>query len=116
MPLTNTVPLTVALPDVAVKFAVFDVPLVESHGVPVTPVQLVAVVFHVPLVALHVPSAADASGRQKAREAHQKRMRVVCLARKNLGAFGNDWEFTSVIFACLISDSTKICLKKRTSV
>ena len=57
MPLTKTVPLTVALPDVAVKFAVFDVPFVESHGVPDTPVQLVAEVSHVPLVALHVPSA-----------------------------------------------------------
>jgi hypothetical protein len=108
MPLTNTVPLTVALPDVAVKFAVFDVPLVESHGVPVTPVQLVAVVFHVPLVALHVPSAADASGRQKAREAHQKRMREVRLARKCPGEFMQRWGFMSLIFACLISDSTKI--------
>ena len=99
MPLTNTVPLTVALPDVAVKFAVFDVPLVESHGVPVTPVQLVAVVFHVPLVALHVPSAADASGMQKASAALQQRRRVVCLARKNLGAFASDWGNMDLIFA-----------------
>jgi hypothetical protein len=100
MPLTKTVPLTVALPDVAVKFAVFDVPLVESHGAPVTPVQLVAVVFHVaPFAPFHVPSAADASGMQKASEAHQQRMRAVFLAIKCPGDSANDWGFMNESFA-----------------
>ena len=100
MPLTNTVPLTVALPDVEVKFAVLDVPLPESHGVPLTPLQLVAVVFHVaPFAPVHVPSAADASGMQKASEAHQQRMRAVFLALKYPGDFMKDWGFMRSIFA-----------------
>jgi hypothetical protein len=56
--LAKTVPLTVALPLVAVKLAMLAGPLVKSHGVPVTPVQLLAVVSHVPLVEFHVPVAA----------------------------------------------------------
>ena len=50
-PLAYTVALTVALSEARLKTALLLRPFVESHGVPETPVQLVLVVFHVPLVA-----------------------------------------------------------------
>lgn len=49
-----------AVPLDALKLAVLAEPLAEFHGKPVTSVQLVFVVFHVPLVVFHVPVAAMA--------------------------------------------------------
>jgi hypothetical protein len=56
MVFAKTVPLTEADPLVALKVALAVVPLVESHGVPVTPDQLVAVVSQVaPSAPVQVP-------------------------------------------------------------
>ena len=98
MVFAKTVPLTEADPLVALNVALAVVPG-DAQGVPETPVQLVAVVFHVPLVALQIPSAADASGMQKAREEHQQRMRAACLARKCSGDVTREGCLTNEIFA-----------------
>ena len=56
MLLTKMVPLTEADPLASVNVALAVVPLVEFHGVPVTPDQLVAVVSQVaPLDPIQVP-------------------------------------------------------------
>ena len=51
MALAKTVPLTVGVAAVVLKSEVFVKPLLISHGVPLTPDQLRALMSHVPLVA-----------------------------------------------------------------
>ena len=76
MPLVLTVPLTTAAREAVLKTAVSVKPFVESHGVPETPVQLVAELSHVPVVTpdqVPVAAMADSVARVKAMSASNGR-------------------------------------------